>query len=211
MSIQIRRPLLALMSVLALGLAAPAVDAAVLEPIAVARHQALGTAVSVFGTVSVQSGAFDTGFAIEGLVDGIYVLDAAGAPRNVGDLVVVNGTLVDNFGLLSIQPTSVTTLAHGLPVLPQPHSTGSVGEATEGRLLSIHGEMIDALFDDSPYGFKFDIDDGSGPIQIFLYPGTGISTAGLVPGAHLHLTCFSNQFDTHYECDPRRPSDLHID
>jgi hypothetical protein len=203
-----------LATLFALTLAAPvaAVAAPALPlPIGVVRHLAVGSTVTTVGSVSVQSGAFDAGFAIQGLIDGIYVLDAGGAARHVGDLVEVTGTLVDNFGLLSIQPTSVKSLGHAFGVLPVPRATGSVGEATEGRLLKISGTMIDDVFDDSPFGFKFDIDDGSGPIQIFLYPGTGISTAGLHLGASLHVTCFSNQFDTHYECDPRTPADLKID
>lgn len=198
---------------LAITAAAPAATAApaVPLPIAVVRHLPVGTTVTTLGSVSVQSGAFDAGFAIQGLVDGIYVLDAGGAARHVGDLVEVTGTLVNNFGLLSIQPTRVKPLGHAFAVHPVPRSTGSVGEATEGRLLHLHGTMIDDVFDDSPFGFKFDIDDGSGPIQLFIYPGTGISIAGLHQGVELDVTCFSNQFDTHYECDPRSPADLTID
>lgn len=206
---------LSLGAVFALSLAgaAPAAEAgrSLPLPIGVVRHLPVGSTVTTLGSVSVQSGAFDAGFAIQGLVDGIYVLDAGGAARHVGDLVEVSGTLVDNFGLLSIQPTHVTSLGHAFSVLPVPRTTGSVGEATEGRLLHIHGTMIDDVFDDSPFGFKFDIDDGSGAIQIFLYPGTGISPDGLHTGVALDVTCFSNQFDTHYECDPRTPADLRID
>ncbi len=203
---------LALGALCATALATPVASAApaIPLPIGVVRHLAIGSTVTTLGSVSVQSGAFDAGFAIQGLADGIYVLDAGGAARQVGDLVEVTGTLVDNFGLLSIQPTRVQALGHAFAVLPVPHTTGSVGEATEGRLLHIHGTQIDDVFDDSPYGYKFDIDDGSGPIQIFLYPGTGLSIAGLHPGAKLDVTCFSNQFDTHYECDPRSPADLRI-
>jgi len=180
-------------------------------PITLARHQPLNTTVTVVGSVTVQSGAFDAGFAIQDLLDGIYVLDAGGAARKIGDVVVVTGTLVDNFGLLAIQPASVRSLGHGLAIPARHRSTHAVGEATEGRLLELDGEMVGDLIDDGPFGFKLNIDDGSGPVQLFIYPGTGISTAGLVEGASIHVTCFSNQFETHYECDPRRPADLQID
>lgn len=213
MSGSIRRASLVAASILLGGLAAAPAEAASpqVEPIAVARHQPLGTVVSVIGSVTVPSGAFDNGFAIQGLLDGIYVLDAAGATRQVGDVVRVTGTLVDNFGLLSIEPTAVTFLFRAPARHPFPSRTGAVGEATEGRLLHLHGTMVGALVDDSPYGFKLDIDDGSGPIQIFLYPGTGIPTAGLVPGAKIETTCFSNQFDTTYECDPPSPAAFRIE
>ena len=90
-------------------------------------------------------------------------------------------------------------------------STASVGEGTEGRLLHLEGTMVGPLVDDSPYGYKLEIDDGSGPVQIFLYPGTGISTQGLAPGAEIELDCFSSQFDTHYECDPPTAGDFHVE
>jgi hypothetical protein len=181
------------------------------EPIALARHQPIGSVVSVVGSVTVPSGAFDTGFAIQGLVDGIYVLDAAGAARQVGDVVRVTGTLVDNFGLLSIAPSSVTQLFHAAPLCPFRSATGAVGEATEGRLLHLRGRMVGPLVDDSPYGYKIEIDDGSGPVQVFLYPGAGISATGVVAGARIDTSCFSSQFDTTYECDPPSAAAFHVE
>ncbi|HSS00600.1 MAG TPA: hypothetical protein VLM79_26255 [Kofleriaceae bacterium] len=157
------------------------------------------------------SNAFDAGFAIQDGNAGIYVLDSAGAVRALGAEVEVSGTLVDSFGLLAIQPTAVASLGNGKRVKPHRQRTGSVGEATEGRLLELDGTMVGDLVDDSPFGFKLDIDDGSGPIQIFLFPGTGIATAGLVAGASIRVVCFSNQFDVFFECDPRRPADLQVD
>ena len=59
--------------------------------------------------------------------------------------------------------------------------------------------------------FKLDINDGSGPIQIFLFPGSGISTAGLVAGATIDTVCFSNQFDTIFECDPPNAGDFAVE
>jgi hypothetical protein len=180
-------------------------------PIALARHLPLGTTVTVIGSVTVPTNAFDPGFAVQDLLDGIYVLDSGSAARNLGDRVEITGTLVDSFGLLSIQPTSVTGLGRGRNVAPHHRSTGAVGEATEGRLLQLEGAMVGDLIDDGPFGFKLNIDDGSGPIQIFLFPGSGITTAGLAPGVTIDVVCFSNQFDTTYECDPRRAADFTIE
>jgi hypothetical protein len=181
------------------------------EHIAKARRQALGTTVTVRGTVTVPSNAFDAGFAIQDGNAGIYVLDSAGAVRALGAEVEVTGTLVDSFGLLAIQPSAVASLGNGKRVKPHKQRTGAVGERTEGRLLELDGTMVGDLVDDGPFGFKLDIDDGSGPIQVFLFPGSGISTAGLVDGASVHVVCFSNQFEAFFECDPRRPADLQVD
>jgi hypothetical protein len=180
------------------------------ETIAEARRQPLGTTVTVRGTVTVPTGAFDAGFALQQDEAGIYVVDSLGGSYATGTEVKVTGVLVDSFGLLAIQPTSLHAAGRGRRIEPACARTGAVGEATEGELLRLHGTMRGPLVDDSPYGFKLDIDDGSGPIQVFLYPGTGISTAGLEDGVAISVVCFSNQFDTVYECDPRSPADLRI-
>src|SRR5262249_29948631 len=156
----------------------------------------------VRGTVTVPTGAFDAGFAIQQGNAGIYVLDSLGATRAISDEVEVTGALVDSFGLLAIQPASITALGHRAPVEPRHRKTGQVGESTEGQLLELHGRMVGDLIDDSPFGFKLNIDDGSGPIQIFLFPGSGISTVGLTAGAEIHAVCFSNEFEAIFECDP---------
>jgi hypothetical protein len=138
------------------------------------------------------------------------VLASGTSARTLGQEVEITGTLVNSSGLLAIDPTTITARGHGDHIEARDRRTGSVGEATEGRLLELEGQMVGDLVDDSPFGFKLDIDDGSGPIQIFLFPGTGISTAGLHDGVTLNVTCFSNQFEAFFECDPRQPSDLKI-
>jgi len=180
------------------------------DTIAVARQRALDSIVTVRGTVTVPTNAFDPGFAVQQVDAGIYVLDSGDAARALGDEVQITGTLVDNFGLLSIQPSSITALGRGPHITPDKTETGAVGEATEGQLLRLSGHMVGDLFDDSPFGFKLNIDDGSGPTQIFLFPGSGISTAGLVDGVKIKVVCFSNQFDTTFECDPRQPGDFKV-
>jgi len=212
MNRSVRRSLLSVAFVLpcSLALAHPGHPDQHCESIGTARAQPLGTSVEVLGTVTVPPGAFDGGFAIQAGADGIYVLDAAGVSLHIGDVARVTGTLVDNSGLLAIQPASVKFLFSGPPVQPHQSATGAVGEATEARLLHLHGTMVGPLVDDSPFGFKLDIDDGSGPIQIFLYPGAGIPTEGLIEGASIDSACFSNQFEATYECDPASPESFRV-
>src|SRR4051812_32631040 len=88
-----------LVAVVALCVAAlgsrPAVAAPRLPlPIGLVRLLPLGTTVTVVGSVTVPSGAFDAGFAMQDLIDGIYVLDPGGAARHLGDRVAVTGVLV---------------------------------------------------------------------------------------------------------------------
>jgi len=176
--------------------------------IAAARREPLGAVVTVIGTVTVPTGAFDAGIALQQNDTGIYVLDSLGSSFATGTELEITGVLVDSSGLLAIQPSSIHSLGRGERIEPECRATGAVGERTEGRLLRLSGTMRGALVDDSPYGFKLDIDDGSGPVQVFLYPGTGIPTAGFVDGRRLSVVCFSNQFETEYECDPRSPADV---
>jgi hypothetical protein len=212
LSHQLRRSLATWLVIAVAAFAAPTASADHgVEKIAKARRQPLGSTVTVRGTVTVPTHAFDPGFAIQDKAAGIYVLDSGSAPRALGDAVEVTGTLVDSFGLLAIQPAAITARGAGERTRPQERSTGAVGESTEGRLLTLEGRMVGDLIDDSPFGFKLDIDDGSGPIQIFLFPGTGIRTAGLHDGVSLEVVCFSNQFEAIFECDPRQPADLEIE
>jgi hypothetical protein len=201
----------ALFALSMIAIAAPSASAGShVESIFTARHRALGTTVTVRGTVSVPSNTFDAGFAVQQGAAGIYVLDAGGVARVLGDRVEVTGTLVDSSGLLAIDPASIVARGHGDVVEPRRRDTGDVGEATEGRLLELRGDMVGELFDDSPFGFILHIDDGSGPIQLFLFPGANIPTAGLHDGVSIRVVCFSNQFEATFECDPRGPQDFEI-
>jgi hypothetical protein len=210
---QLRYSSIAVFAVLVTAAATPAASAAPSHRVAIAaaRHRPLGSTVTVRGTVTVPTDAFDPGFAVQEGAAGIYVLDSGAAARAIGDDVEITGTLVDSFGLLAIQPTSITAHGQDHAIKPHKRSTGSVGESTEGRLLKLEGDMVGDLIDDGPFGFKLNIDDGSGPIQIFLFPGSGITTAGLHGGVSIEVVCFSNQFDTTFECDPRQPSDFEIE
>lgn len=180
------------------------------ETITAARRAPLGTTVTVSGTVTVPANAFDTGFAIQQGEAGIYVAESLDVTFALGARVKVTGVLVDSSGLLAIQPSAIEAMGIGERIDPECRATGAVGERTEGRLLKLRGSMQGALVDDSPYGFKLDIDDGSGPVQVFLYPGTGVSTEGLVAGARLSVVCFSSQYETTYECDPPAADDLTV-
>jgi hypothetical protein len=178
--------------------------------IAQAREAELGSTVSLVGTVTVPSGAFDDGFAIQQGRAGIYIADSAGADYALGDQVRVEGVLANANNLLVVQPSAIERLPRGLPVRAQRRTTGSVGEETEGKLLGLRGTLVGDSVDDSPYGYKLTLDDGSGPVQVFLYPGAGIAPDGLDAGVEVSVICFSNQYDTKYECDPRIASDIAI-
>ena len=180
-----------------------------------ARAAAAGTVVTVTGTVTTPSGAYDPndlGFAIQSGNAGLYIHDALGQSLAVGQTVSVTGAVGDSFGeVWGVYPASITvTGTHSVPS-PRKVDTGEVNESTEGRLVNVEGVVTDAVFDDAPYGWRFHIDDGSGELTVFVYTGTGIDLSGIGPGDVLEITGFSGQFIDHYELNPRFAADIEVE
>ena len=186
--------------------------------IAEARSLPLGTIVTVEGNVTVPSGAFssstfDQGFAIQDNTGGIYVStsDNLGfAPRQH---VRVTGTLDDTVlpGLLVlVDVTEAKAHGSGPKVKPIPVETGDVGEATEGKLVTITGTITQPIVNDLPFGFIIFVNDGSGEINVFVCASTGIEVGDLSPGDTIEVTGFSGQFADHFEVDPRFQSDIRV-
>ncbi|HEY0638654.1 MAG TPA: hypothetical protein VGD67_13470 [Pseudonocardiaceae bacterium] len=205
----------------ALGFLGPALPAhATLGPttvsIAQARALPLGTIVTVTGTATTPSGAFessffDQGFAMQDLTAGIYVSVPTSLGIGLRTRVRVTGTLRDSFGLRILVPAdaaAVTTLGQGLPVLPTLVRTADVSEATEGRLVRVLGRITRPPASDLPYGHKFYVDDGSGELTIFVNLQAAIDLTRLGAGDLVLVSGFSSQFDDHYEIDPRFPADV---
>ena len=203
---------------LALTMAPSAAHAAQTIDIGDARALPLGSVVTIKGTVTVASGAFgssafDAGFALQDKSGGIYVSLATDLGLQLRDQAEVTGQLVDSFGLLILVPASpgdVKPMGHGRPVTPEAVNTGTVNEATEGRLVVVEGAITQAASSDLPYGYEFYVNDGSGEIRIFVSASTGIDLSGLTPGQHVRVIGFSAQFDTTYEVQPRVQADITI-
>lgn len=184
--------------------------------IAQARSLPLGTTVTVDGSVTTPSGAFessffDVGFGLQDRTGGIYVslpINLGVAPRAQAR---VTGVLQDSFGLRILVPVDSNDVkVHGVGprVTPVRVSTAEISEATEGMLVEVVGTVSQAPTNDLPFGFIFFVNDDSGAAQIFVNVQTGIDVSGLTVGQPIRVTGFSSQFDTHYEIDPRSPSDI---
>lgn len=186
--------------------------------IAEARSLTLGTVVTIDGVVTVPSGAFssstfDQGFAIQDRTGGIYV----SVPDNLGftlrQQVRVTGKLADTVlpGLLVlVDVTDVKAHGSGPKVQPLPVATGAVGEATEGKLVTITGTITQPIVNDLPFGFIVFINDGSGEVHSFVCASTGIDVSGLSPGQTVEITGFSGQFASDFEVDPRIQADIRV-
>jgi len=184
--------------------------------IAAARALPLGTVVTVDGSVTVPSGAyssstFDQGFAIQDKTAGIFVSIATDLNLTVRQQARVTGTLADNgHGVLTVvvaDAGDVKIHGRGPEVEPRWVRTANVNEATEGLLVQVVGTITAPIVADPPYGTILIIDDGSGPIRIFVCTSTGIDVSHLAPGQRLSVTGLSYQFGD-YEVDPRFQSDI---
>lgn len=183
--------------------------------IAAARSLPLGTVVTVDGSVTVPSGAFssstfDQGFTIQDRTGGIYVSLGTDPGLTVRRQVRVTGQLADNgTGVLTVVAGAGGVKVHGRgpEVEPRWVPTAGISEATEGLLVQIVGTITGPITPDPPYGTLFYIDDGSGPVRIFVCASTGIDVSGLATGQQVSVTGMSYQF-IDSEVDPRFQSDI---
>lgn len=177
-------------------------------PIATARMHAAGTRVIVEGIVTVKPGTLDAGFALQDASGGIYVSDGAGAVLAPGDRVRVEGPLATPNGQLAIDKATVVRIGEARVPTPLEVSTGKVGPATEGRLISVRGRVTGAIIDDQPFGWKLYVNDGSGALLIFVATATRIDLKNLGPGSLLRVTGFSGRYAEHTELLPRDAADI---
>ena len=183
--------------------------------IAAARRMPLGSVVTVEGTVTVPSGtfsssSFDEGFAIQDDTGGIYVSVADNLGIALRKEVRVTGQLVDSFGLLTLVPAAdadVTVDGRGEQVEPRWVRTGRIGLANQGKLVEVMGVITQPIVPDPPFGSKIFVDDGSGPIRVFVNASTGIDVSRLAAGQLVRVIGFSSAF-VDAEIDPRFAGDI---
>jgi DNA/RNA endonuclease YhcR with UshA esterase domain len=215
-SIRVLLGLLTLSALMACGNSTP--EPSKSTPVTQARTRDNGTQVTVEGYVSVRPGAFvsamgNEGFALQDTTGGIYVKLAEKLGFGEGAHVRVTGTLNEEAGLriLESEPASVETLEGTQPVSAKEVGTGSVQEPVEGLLVRVSATVTQAFVDDSPYGYKLYVDDGSGEVQVFVHVSAGFDPAtlrALKVGQQVQVTGFAAQYETVYEVAPRQPSDL---
>jgi DNA/RNA endonuclease YhcR with UshA esterase domain len=191
-------------------------DAAAVVTIAEARGVDDGAVVNVEDNVSVAPGAFasamgDQGFALQDDTGGLYVkLDF-----DVGQRVRVTGTIGEQAQLriVTAVPADVATLDGGEAPTPREVTTGEVAEPVEGLLVEVQGAVTQTFQDDSPYGYKLAVDDGSGEVQIFVHiqPDTDAAPLQqLIVGDALRVVGLAAQYETTYEVAPRTAADLEV-
>jgi uncharacterized protein YdeI (BOF family) len=206
------RRIFGLMLFLALPLAASAA-----VPIDTIRDLPLGTVVTVEGRVTVLPGLFesasleDQGFVLQDATGGIYVNIDTRLDIRLHQKIRVTGMLEEVFNIrfVATDVADVDLLPKGPLLVP----TGEVGEATEGRVITVSGVVTEEVFDERPYGFQFPIDDGSGEVAIFVHASTGINPLKipyLVVGETIRVTGYSGRFSDEFEIQPRFRRDIRL-
>jgi hypothetical protein len=183
--------------------------ASTVVPVAAARRLADGAAAEVEGVVTVASGIMDAGFALQDASGGIYVAADSSVAVSFGQRLRVTGRLGDHHGLRVLIPGQVRPLGVDTLPSPRPLATGAVGEANEGWLVQVSGRVLAPPEEDAPYGWKLRVDDGSGPLQLFLPAGGGeFWPRRWTTGSRIRATGLSAQYDQVYEVIPATAQDL---
>jgi hypothetical protein len=180
------------------------------QPIAAVRVLPPSAQATIVGVVTVAAGTFDEGFAVQDGTGGIYVTRALGISVAIGERVRVAGRVVAPNNQAGIDPAAVTRLNTGTAAAPIEVKTGVVGPATEGRLIAVNGRLAGSVIDDQPWGWKLYVDDGSGPLLIFVATKTTIEVRGLRAGQPLRVIGFNGRYEQHTELLPRGPLDVTI-
>jgi len=170
-----------------------------------AHEMPAGTEVTVAGVVNVASGVVDAGFAMQEGPRAIYVAADSATRLSPGQVVRVTGRLEDRHGLMVIRPGTVNVEGRTEVYPPYRIRTKRVGETTEGMLLGLEARVTAPVVDDRPYGWKITVDDGTGPLQVFVPAHQPFDPASVRPGQRLSVTGMSAQYDSTYEVITTEP------
>jgi uncharacterized protein YdeI (BOF family) len=187
--------------------------------IAAARSVPVNARVKVRGIVTLPSDLADEGIAAIQDSSGAILLrlgDEAGSLR-LGELVEVFGTRSTRAGMETIR--IVDPPRHlGSQAQPDPRrrGTGALGESDEAVLVVVRGAVVTSPRRTSADNVYFDVDDGSGPIRVFVAPGAGIGTDAVLLGSWLEVSGVLGQEttgrlpDRGYRIWPRSRGDFQV-
>ncbi len=184
-----------------------------------ARALADGTSATVEGFVTVAPGTFnsangDQGFMIQDATGGVYVGIADLLTFPLDQKVRVTGKLsqvVQQTVLATTKADVSEVAAMTMTMVPVDTKTGDVNEQVEGKLIRVAGKVTQMVMDDSPYGMKFYVDDGSAEVQVFVHLVAGkpvIDTSMLAIDQMVTVVGVGAQYETTYEVAPRKADDL---
>ena len=171
-----------------------------------------GSVVTVQGVVYVEAGTYNSGSVyFQDLTDGglTFFDSAAQGVLFEGDLIEVTGT-VGAFGAeIQLNGAVYTVLSSGNSVTPVSLTTADLADGTDqlGNLVEVEG-LLSLV--SSGFNSTYTLDDGSGPVLMFVDGTTGIDQALLntFVGDIVRVRGASKCFNGEGEVLPRRDSDI---
>ena len=158
--------------------------------IATARMLPKNSRTRVQGTVTLARGVVDGETAVIQDASGAIVLrlgDDVG-PLASGEVVEVDGARSTKSGMETLRVTAPPRRL-GSAALPAPRSvrTGQAGEALEAFRVAVRGALVAAARQASSGSVSFEIDDGSGPLRVFIGPSLAGDLGDLEGGAWVEV------------------------
>lgn len=173
------------------------------------RSLARGARVQISGTVTAPPGLLGRGvFYLAELGSGLQVFVSKGEPPSLalGDRVTVDGVTSSISNEARVRADAVGVRKTGPGNLPAPveTTTGAVGEALEGVLVSVRGAVTKLS------GNSFTLDDGSGPLRGLVKETTGWKRPQLSKGQELAVVGIASQSGATYRVLPRFENDVQL-
>lgn len=156
-------------------------------PIVDARALPDGSPTVVEGVLTTALGSLESGrvgFIQDGTAGIAIYLDAAlSTPLSAGTSVRLPGIVDERYGARTLRVAAANIVDLGLGALPEPGiaATGAVGEALEGRRITITGTTVGASTTYAD-GLGILVDDGSGAVRVIIGPDA-LGGASLPAGA----------------------------
>jgi len=186
-----------------------------LLPIGEARARGAGWRGRLQGNVTVTPGTYSANtFVIQDATGGMYVY-AGATPlpaMSLGDEVEISGTLKLFNGLLEVDPLEgVTVHGTGTVPAPLPTNTGALG-TTQGWLVEATGTATWTSAPPAPgaANWSFTLNDGTGPVTVFVDKDTGIAMSGYTSPTVLTVRGFSGNYNG-AQLMPRFQADIFAD
>lgn len=184
-------------------------DAERTVPLAELRALELGTVVRTDGVVSAAPGMLDARLLyLAGSGMGVVLPDGTFPVLVVGDRVEVAGRLAQpgKERFITLASADMIKKVDSGPS-PEPHNTrtGEVSEQLEGSLVLVRGNIVSV---DKNVAV---LDDGSGPLRIFMGHTQNWTLPALTAGGQLTATGVVSENDEGYRLLPRTPEDLRVD
>jgi hypothetical protein len=159
--------------------------------IAEARALPKHATARVRGTVTLEPGLVDPVSAVMQDGTGAILLRMGGETGTLarGDRVEISGVRSTLAGMETLRVTGrALKLGTGPDPAPVQVRTGDAGEALEAHLVRVRGALVASARRVSSGTVSFELDDGSGPLRVYLAAPLGADTTGLVSGTWVEAT-----------------------